>query len=291
MKITIFHKGFNYSQDGPGNRLVYHLQGCNLHCPWCSNPEGIPKDPPIMQFEKNIPPFVCPHGAVSAEGLERALCNQCKNRECVNIHPNRYVGSRGIEYDIKDVITEVINCRSLFFEGGGVTLTGGEVCTQADAACALLEGIHVAGIHTAIETNATLTELPVLLKHTDLLIADFKHYNSEKMRSITGAGNINVIKNINTALGLGIKTLIRIPLINGFNSDVQDIAGFVDTLTAFTNTGADFTVELLLYHEYGREKWSQCGMEYSINNGWVTAERVNQFRRELDHAGIKTVKT
>lgn len=39
--IFIFQKGFNYSQDGPGNRLVYHLCGCNLKCPWCSNPEGM----------------------------------------------------------------------------------------------------------------------------------------------------------------------------------------------------------------------------------------------------------
>ena len=39
--IYIFQKGFNYSQDGPGNRLVYHLSGCNLYCPWCSNPEGL----------------------------------------------------------------------------------------------------------------------------------------------------------------------------------------------------------------------------------------------------------
>ncbi len=42
--LHIFQKGFNYSQDGPGNRLVYHLSGCNLFCPWCSNPEGLKRN-------------------------------------------------------------------------------------------------------------------------------------------------------------------------------------------------------------------------------------------------------
>ena len=41
MELRIFQKGFNFSRDGPGNQLVYHLQGCNLSCPWCSNPEGL----------------------------------------------------------------------------------------------------------------------------------------------------------------------------------------------------------------------------------------------------------
>lgn len=41
MALKYFNKGFNYSQDGPGNRLVYHLAGCNMTCPWCANPEGM----------------------------------------------------------------------------------------------------------------------------------------------------------------------------------------------------------------------------------------------------------
>lgn len=44
--MLVLQKGFNYSQDGPGNRLVYHLQGCNFACKWCSNADSIPRENP-----------------------------------------------------------------------------------------------------------------------------------------------------------------------------------------------------------------------------------------------------
>ncbi|MBQ8203680.1 MAG: radical SAM protein [Clostridia bacterium] len=39
--MRIFGKGFNFAQDGPGNRFVYHLSGCNMRCLWCSNADGM----------------------------------------------------------------------------------------------------------------------------------------------------------------------------------------------------------------------------------------------------------
>ena len=84
MFIRYFQKGFNFSQDGPGNRLVYHLQGCNLRCPWCSNPEG-------MDFAR-------PAREETPEAVAKA----------------------------------VLSGRPMFFDGGGLTLTGGECTAQLD---------------------------------------------------------------------------------------------------------------------------------------------------------------
>jgi len=37
--LHLFKRGFSFAVDGPGNRLAYHMRGCNFRCPWCANPE------------------------------------------------------------------------------------------------------------------------------------------------------------------------------------------------------------------------------------------------------------
>ncbi len=39
MKLTVSRIQRMCFDDGPGIRTTVFLQGCNLHCPWCSNPE------------------------------------------------------------------------------------------------------------------------------------------------------------------------------------------------------------------------------------------------------------
>lgn len=76
--MKIFQKGFNYSQDGDGNRLVYHMQGCNLKCPWCANPEGMQCKGTIVSDPEWILESICPHGAISGTKVDRTICVECK---------------------------------------------------------------------------------------------------------------------------------------------------------------------------------------------------------------------
>ena len=71
--LKVFQQGFNYSQDGRGNRLVLHLQGCNMHCPWCSNPEGMPVRGALMTEKEWLTENCCPKGAVRNGSLDRSV--------------------------------------------------------------------------------------------------------------------------------------------------------------------------------------------------------------------------
>jgi len=77
--MHIFKKGFSFAVDGPGNRLVYHLRGCNFRCPWCANPECfLPPDGPgvpiadIIKEALRAGPLYIAGGGVTFTGGEPA---------------------------------------------------------------------------------------------------------------------------------------------------------------------------------------------------------------------------
>ena len=84
MKLKIFQKGFNYSQDGRGNRLIFHLQGCNMHCPWCANPEGMPPQGVLFVEREWLKESCCPKGAVKDGFLDREMCRSCDDMPCIH---------------------------------------------------------------------------------------------------------------------------------------------------------------------------------------------------------------
>lgn len=240
--MRLFQKGFNFSQDGPGNRLVYHLQGCDLRCPWCSNPEGLSR-------------------------------------------------SGGTEYPLEELIDEVHRSRLMFFSGGGITLTGGEVTLQFDEVKEFLTQLKHENVHTCIETNGINKRLPELFPVLDLLIMDIKHYDPQKHAEVTGASNLLTIANIAEALRFGQSLALRIPLIGGFNASEKDAQGFA-TLFADLGIAGKATVELLPYHEYGKDKYAALGMKYVMSEtARIAPEQLCRFQEILETSGIEIIKT
>lgn len=252
MLIKILQKGFNFSQDGPGNRLVYHLQGCNFHCPWCSNPESIAPNGTLML----------------SDGKERMSCT---------------------EYDTDDVFEEIISGKMLMFSGGGVTFTGGEPTVQLEALMELLERCKAAEINTAIESNASHPRFCEISHLIDYMIVDLKHYDPEKHKSVIGKSNAVTLENIKRLSKKRNQLLIHIPLIGGFNSSKEDALNFAETIKSFGNPNTD--VEVLRYHEYGRDKWAQCRMEYKLSGGFVTDDEYDEFVGVLKDNSLNLIRT
>lgn len=251
-----------------------------------------------MQMQETLPEGICPHGAVTDGALDRAVCTSCMERECVGVYRNTALVCRCEIASVEKVTAQCLACRPLFFDGGGVTLTGGEVTTQLPAVKELLAALRAAGVHTAIETNATHPELPALYPYLNLLIADYKHVDPAVHKRVTGQDNARVLPNLRAALRAGLPVWIRLPLIGGFNTAREYPTRFARALVPLLEEGP-FAVECLRYHEYGRDKWHQCGLPYAMDSdNWTAAggpavdeDTVRAFENTFRAAGLTVQHT
>lgn len=234
--MKVLQKGFNYSQDGPGNRLVYHLQGCNFRCKWCSNPESMRPD-----------------------------FNNAK------------------EYSVDFIIDEIMRSRMMFFDGGGITFTGGEPTLQIDELAEIYKKAKENGIHTAIETNGSSPRLLEISPFIDYLIMDIKQPDDEMHKKYVAHSNRQTLENFKALAESRNQLHIRIPLINNVNTNPTP---FVDLFSSVDMTNV--VVEILPYHEYGKCKWTE---EYEITDGFVSDEVLKSFTDELRKNNIKLVTT
>ena len=288
--MRIFQRGFNYSQDGFGNRLVYHLQGCNMNCPWCSNPEGMRWEGVLITEEEWLLDEVCPHHAVRNKTLDRTICRGCMDKECVTKHRTKGIRLSYEEVEVEAVVEEVTANSPMFYDGGGVTFTGGEATLQFDELLETLERLHAAEIHTALETNGASPRLKECLPYISQLIMDCKLCDEEKHRIATGISNKQTLENIRHAARVHPCLHVRVPLIGKVNDSEEDIRDFLEFFQ--TIGGDNVTFEILSYHEFGKKKWEQCGWEYQMSEtAHVRAETIQLFRENLVELGLNYMRT
>ena len=100
----------------------------------------------------------------------------------------------------------------------------------------------------------------------------------------------NTTKTLNTVSEIHDDMLVRIPLIPGFNDSKEDAGYFAEYFERNINN-KNVQFEFLAYHEFGKQKWEQCGMEYKMPNVRLATGTVKIFEDSMHEKGFVCVRT
>ncbi len=263
--------------DGPGIRTIVFFKGCPLRCKWCSNPEGLQQKYQVM-LKRNLCKdcgacaSVCPAGIhnISNETGKHEVrrdidCRGC--RKCADVCSVSAISIAGQVKTISELF-EIIEEDRAFYDisGGGVTLGGGEVLMQPDAAANLLMVCKNEGINTAIETSgyAKLEAVLQVAKFTDLFLFDIKHMDSDRHFELTGVRNELILNNLKELLSRRYNVKVRMPLLKGFNDSQDEIESVINFLMPYRYYKNFKGIDLLPYHKFGVNKYNQLDKDYML---------------------------
>ena len=166
--------------------------------------------------------------------------------------------------------------------GGGVTLSGGEVLTQAAVAAALLDRLSAAGVNTAIETcgYADKEDYEKVLPYLNTVFMDLKHMDSEKHREGAGVGNELILSNLKKLLTEfpNLHVQVRTPIIPGFNDNDEFAYALGEFLKGHENVG----YEALPYHRLGTQKYDFLSREYAMGDVSLPDGVAQRIQRIVD---------
>ena len=259
--------------DGPGVRTTVFFKGCNLHCPWCHNPESISVGMQLMYEESRCKScgaciLVCPHGAHGIADdrhvFDRKKCIACG--DCVSVCLHEALRTAGKCMSVADIVQEVLQDEAFYrSSGGGVTLSGGEPLMQADACLALLAELKRHNIHTLLDSALAVPVPPEKLAEisrvTDCVYADVKSADEAYYRRTIGGDLQTVLHNIKLFRDSGVRVVLRFPMIPGINTAEVQLEAMARLLKPLK-----LPVCPLAFHRMGASKYRALGLQYTFEN-------------------------
>lgn len=269
MESLVFNIQKYSIHDGDGIRTTIFFKGCPMTCKWCHNPESQSYKPAMMHNTEKCTECGscvqnCPQQAISFEDgklkTQNDKCDLCET--CVDTCINNVREKVGKNYSIAEVMKEIEKDKMFYEQSkGGITLSGGEVMTQdMDYILKILKKCHRMGYSVNIDTcgHANFENFEKILPYVDTFLYDIKHMDDKIHKEITGQGNFLVLDNLKKLSERGAKLRIRMPLVEGVNSDDENI----DRTIEFLKNINVLSINLLPYHNTGKSKYERMGKAY-----------------------------
>lgn len=253
--------------DGPGIRSTVFFKGCNFRCKWCHNPETWVAEKQLQIVNSRCISCgscvsACSQSLISlvTDGIsvDRTNCKACG--DCVEQCASGALSIAGIEIDAQEVVEQLLRDK-IYYEqsGGGVTLSGGEPLLQIYFAKEILELCKQYKIHTAVETNLSVSRKTIELLHpfVDLWLVDLKIADDVLHREWTGSTNKNTINNLRFLNEKKAEIIVRTPIVPGVNDSPEAITAICELLNKISIKQYD----IIPFHTLGFDKFNSLGIQ------------------------------
>jgi pyruvate formate lyase activating enzyme len=208
-------------------------------------------------------------------------CRYCHNPDTWNM-------KNGMPVTLEKAVEELRKYRvGLKIMSGGFTVSGGEPLMQLRFAIRLFAAAQGMGIHTALDTNGYLGSrlADQELENIDLVLLDIKTWDPERHRRLTGMDVSPVLDFARRLAGRSRPVWLRFVLVPGLTDDLDEIARIAHFAARLGNVER---VDVLPFHQMGRYKWKELGMDYTLQDVQPpSAESVERACAQFRSEGLK----
>lgn len=203
-------------------------------------------------------------GLLDGPGIRTVVFLQGCSLRCLYCHnPDTWNCAGGREWEAEELFAVLTRFEPYYRKsGGGVTFSGGEPLLQPEFLLEMLKKCKEAGIHTAIDTaGAGKGNYDEILRNTDLVILDVKHWDPEGFRKMTGGDFTRYLGFREAVLRNNSRVILRHVVIPGHTDSPGHLERIAAEMGRFTNVEKK---EFLPYHTMGKSKYEAMGMEYPL---------------------------
>ena len=232
-------------------------------------------------------------GTVDGPGVRYVVFVQGCPMRCAYCHnPDTWAMTGGTMMEPSYIIEQYERNKG-FYNGGGLTVTGGEPLMQVDFLIDLFTLAKEKGIHTCIDSSGIafkpgntefIAKLDRLMKLTDLVMLDIKHINPDKHKELTSHPNDGILAFCSYLNDRNVDMWIRHVVVPGITDDEKYLFELGYFIGQFQNLKA---LDVLPYHTMGEAKYEKLGIDYKLKGVPAMDKEKVVEKKQIIVQGIK----